>query len=273
MMLLVGCGNIGKALLKLWASSDIFGRRCADGHSSIVVVQPSLAAVDDFSRHRFIKFVADLRDIPADFVPEIIVLAIKPQIANSVVSNLVIPEKAVLISMLAGTRLAKLSEISRHGHRKIVRIMPTVAIRTGQSVNLMFADKNDVNDDDMSVVRSVIEPSGKIIPLKSESHLDLLTPISGSGPAYFFLLSEILQEEAVKLGVDEDTARDIIQGVLVGSAGLAESEAVPSDFASLRKSVTSKGGVTEAALKIMSPEMRDVLQRSLQSAQERLKEL
>jgi pyrroline-5-carboxylate reductase len=267
-MLLIGCGNIGEALLKLWVSGNVVSDHL---YKNVVVVQPSLSSAGDFSQYQFIKFIDDIKDIPANFVPMIIVLAIKPQIADKVIPNLVLSEKTIVISMLAGTKLGRLLELTS-GHKKIVRMMPTVAVKTGRSVNLLFANENSINDEDLLTVKSLFEPSGKIVRLKNEDHIDLLTPISGSGPAYFFLLSEILIEEVVKLGIDKDTAFDIIHEVFVGCASLADNGA-PADFASLRESVTSKGGVTEAALKIMSPEMRDVIQRSLQSAIARLKEL
>jgi pyrroline-5-carboxylate reductase len=105
--------------------------------------------------------------------------------------------------------------------------------------------------------------------MSQEDHLDVLTPISGCGPAYFFLLAEIMVEEAVKLGLDLKTAHAIVRGVFIGSASLVDS----ADFAFLRESVSSKGGVTEAALTIMAPEMRNLLAKSLQAATTRLKEL
>ncbi|GHT90299.1 hypothetical protein FACS1894122_00240 [Alphaproteobacteria bacterium] len=304
-VLLVGCGNIGGALLKLWSSFDIF--------SEIVVVQPSLASAEDFACYNSIKFVNDVKNIRSiakptmledflgvygtqdrsvldvredpstgtttkrpnrgrlrdDFVPDVVVLAIKPQMAETVIPSLrpYIGE-ALVISALAGTALDKLAALTAKDSR-IVRIMPTVAIKTGRSVNLAFANKN-VDVTGIEMVKKIIGLSGEITWVQEENHLDILTPISGSGPAYFFLLAEILVEETVKLGIDEDTARHIIQGTLVGSASLVSDNV---DFAALRESVTSKKGVTEAALEIMSSGMRNVMEKSLKAAMQRLEEL
>ncbi|GHU18953.1 pyrroline-5-carboxylate reductase [Alphaproteobacteria bacterium] len=301
--LLVGCGNIGGALLKLWASLDIF--------SEIIVVQPSLAFAEDFACYDSIEFVNDVKNIPSDFIPDVVVLAIKPQIADVVIPDLrpyiisiaeptisedflgqrdvgsncdkthvlqapttKIPDRgrlcrdALVVSALAGTSLDKLALLTSEDCR-IVRIMPTIAIKTSQSVNLAFANEN-VSVADIETMEKIIGLSGEITWVREENHLDILTPISGSGPAYFFLLAEILVEETVKLGIDEDTARQIVQGTLVGSASLVSDN---SDFAGLRKSVTSRKGVTEAALEIMSSGMRNVMEESLKAATQRLEEL
>ncbi|GHU11132.1 pyrroline-5-carboxylate reductase [Alphaproteobacteria bacterium] len=308
--LLVGCGNIGGALLKLWSSFGIF--------SKMVVVQPSLASTEDFAHYDSIKFVSDVKNIPGDFIPAVVVLAIKPQMAEAVIPSLC-PHigETLIVSTLAGTSLDKLAALTSEDCRpvakptmledflevygtqdrsvldvredpstgtttkrlnkgrlcdrssRIVRIMPTVAIKTSRSVNLAFANEN-ISATDIETVEKIIGLSGEITWVREENHLDILTPISGSGPAYFFLLAEILVEETVKLGIDEDTARHIIQGTFIGSASLVSDNV---DFAALRKSVTSKGGVTEAALKIMSSGMRNVMEESLKAAMKRLEEL
>ncbi|MDR0406775.1 MAG: NAD(P)-binding domain-containing protein [Holosporales bacterium] len=260
-ILLIGCGNIGGALLKLWVALDVADK--------IIVVQPSLSSACDFDQYSKVAFVRDVHAIPKDFSPDGIVLAIKPQIAAFVAPNLCsYMENAILISMLAGTSLSRLEDLTSH-KSKIIRMMPTVAIKTQQSVNLAFANRN-ANHDSRSIVKKIIEISGEIIWVKEEKHIDILTPISGAGPAYFFLLAEILIEETIKFGIDENIARSIIQRLFIGSASIAAHTA---NFASLRQSVASKKGVTEAALEIMSSGMRAVIQHSLQKALIRLKEL
>jgi pyrroline-5-carboxylate reductase len=259
-ILLIGCGNIGRALLNVWAESNAFDK--------IIAVQPSMSTAADFEQYDSVTFVDGIRNIPKDCAPDVTVLAIKPQIANDVIPNLTPQvQKSLLISTLAGTSLNKLAKLTRDDC-KIIRIMPTVAIKTRQSVNLAFANKN-VRDNDIKIMEKLVEPSGKIVWVSEENHIDILTPISGSGLAYFFLLTEILVEESVRLGIDENIARRIIRGVLVGASSLASDAA---DFAALRQSVTSKGGVTEAALKIMSPGMRELIQKSLEAALVRIKD-
>ena len=208
-LLLIGCGNIGGALLNTWASLNLF--------SSIVVVQPSLSSINKYNHNRSIKFVNNINTIPKDFIEDLTVLAIKPQNIDQVMPELIQRTyNPIIISLLAGIQLNQISSIMPVDYR-IIRIMPNVAIKTGQSLNLAFTTQN-VNTHSISTVENIFRPSGLMIWVNEEKHLDRLTAISGSGPAYFFLLAETLVAETIKLGINESTARKLIQQVFIGSA-------------------------------------------------------
>lgn len=260
-LLLIGCGNIGCALLKRWVSDKIF--------DTLMVVQPSMSQAKNFSDNHSVHFVTGLQYVPDAFVPDFLVLAIKPQIFNALAPQLLkYIHDAIVVSLLSGISIKALQAAVKQ-QSKIVRIMPNVAIKTGLSVNLACVNQNFIPPDIFSVEKSFAS-SGKIIWLQQEALLDVLTPISGSGPAYFFLLTEILAKAAMQAGIEDILARELAQQVLIGSASLASET---TDFEALRHSVTSKGGITEAALKVMTPGFNLIVDESLKKALQRLLEL
>jgi pyrroline-5-carboxylate reductase len=260
-LLLVGCGNIGSALLKLWVSNKSF--------DTIVVVQPSMSLATYFADSATVRFVKEFKFIPVDFIPDLLVLAIKPQMFSALLPDISKQvQNSIVVSLLSGISIKSLQNAVKTS-TKIVRLMPNVAIKTGLSVNLTYTSQNFMSAD-VSAIEKAFAVSGKIVWLQQEELLDILTPISGSGPAYFFLLAEILSQAAHRAGIDDILARELAQQVLIGSASLV---ATSTDFETLIDSVTSKGGITEAALKVMTPGFNLVFDESLKKALLRLREL
>lgn len=258
-ILLIGCGNIGSALLNLWVEYKLF--------TKIVVVQPSLGQAKHFENHPAVFFTQSLTAIPQNFDEDVTVLAVKPQQFNEVATLLKARKKGLVLSSLTGITLEQLS--SALEDQKVIRFMPNVAIKTGKSTNLAIATEG-VDSKDKTQFEKILSPAGVIIWLEKESHLDNLTAISGSGPAFFFLLAELLRLETIKMGIDEAQALQIIEGLFTGSASLAK---VNSNYEALIDSVTSKKGITAAALAIMRPEMAETLKKSIHAARVRVKEL
>ena len=260
-LMLIGCGNIGSALLNLWAPFNLFNR--------IIVVQPSMSSAHRFRNKVAIEFVESMDAIDQNFSADLTVLAIKPQTINKVMTALAQrSHDSIIVSLLAGIKLSQLTAFMLDNSR-IARIMPNIAIKTGQSVNLAFSAQS-LSVEDVNRIERVFKSSGSMIWVKKENDLDILTPISGSGPAYFFLLAETLVAEVMKLGIDENMARKLVQHVFLGSASLVAEN---KNFEALITSVASKKGVTEAALTVMEPNFKKIMQESLKAAQIRLKEL
>lgn len=259
-MLLIGCGNIGLALLNLWAEHKLF--------TKILVIQPTLSQAKHFEANPSIFFVNSLTAIPKDFVEDITVLAIKPQQFNEVVPFLKERTGGLVLSSMTGVSLEQLLS-AMPGHRKIVRFMPNMAIKTGKSINLMVASKA-ADVESKAVLEKIVAPTGSIFWVDKEQDLDNLTPISGSGPAFFFLLAELLRQETIKMGINETMASQIIAELFIGSASLIQSA---SSYEALIESVSSKKGVTAAALAIMRPQMTETVRESIQAALVRVKEL
>ena len=260
-VLLLGCGNLGKALLEAWVNNGT--------QAQIMVVQPSLSAQPLFEAYPSVIFCAYVHDIPPEFSPDIVVIAVKPQCLPTLLP-LCVPycQKAMVVSLAAGVPIAHLT-LSLKGHRQIVRIMPNVAVKIGESVNLAYSGL-DLSFDQQKQLDAVFAMTGKMIWLEKEELIDILTPISGSGPAYFFLLAEILTQITITLGLKEDLARELVQQTLLGSALLTVRN--PS-FEQMMASVASKGGVTEAALQVLRPALPDLLRKALEAAATKVKEL
>jgi pyrroline-5-carboxylate reductase len=258
-LLLIGCGNIGSILLEQWSKQDIF--------TQIVVIQPSLSKALLYKNNDKIKFLKNLAEIADEFMPDMIVLSIKPEkLQESIIGTEKYIKGSIFVSLLAAITIKKIEYLL--GKAKIVRIMPNIAISAGLSTNLVFA--NNINNDDIALINKVFISSGKMNWLEKEEFIDSLTPIAGSGPAYFFLLAEIMVNICTKLGLEENLTRDIVQQTLIGTAMISTQD---SDYTKLISTVTSKGGVTEAALQILKPELDELLTKAINAGINRIKEL
>ena len=148
--------------------------------------------------------------------------------------------------------------------------MPNMAALVKQGISVLCYDQC-VTSQDKHLAREVFKTIGDVIEVL-ESHMDAVTAISGSGPAYFFYLTEILEKTAMDMGIDKETAKILAVKTVFGSALLLKDG--QSSAEDLRKRVTSKGGTTEAAFKVFQDKkLADILREGIQRARERAKEL
>ena len=156
---------------------------------------------------------------------------------------------------------------------KIVRAMPNTPASVLKGITGIFHSNNLIKDEicDVSIM---FEAIGKVVFLKKENLIDIVTSISGSGPAYFFFLTEILSKLGIKFGLEENDAKDFAKSTFIGAASLLEgTDLLPS---TLRKNVTSPGGTTESALEILMKKnngLEELIEKALDSAIFRAKEL
>ncbi|HQS83376.1 MAG: hypothetical protein B7Y25_00160 [Alphaproteobacteria bacterium 16-39-46] len=257
-LLLIGCGNLGRALLKVWQSHQ--------KKIEIIAVQPSLSAQTLFPS---VQFVRNVSELPKDFIPEGVILAIKPQqMQEALPSYAKYLKQSLVVSFAAGISLERL-ETFLLGNKRCLRVMPNVAMKIGRSVNLTYAETS-LSLEDRASAEKILGITGSLIWLKEEALIEALTPISASGPAYFFALAEIMTQIAMESGLEESFARTLVQETFIGSALLT---AATSDFKEMIASVASKGGVTESALKVLSPGLSDLMHKAYEAALERLKTL
>ena len=180
---------------------------------------------------------------------DVVIIAVKPQIVQSVLADLKgkMEQSTLVISIAAGIPLSSLSHWLGENHR-IIRCMPNTPALKGAGISGMYSESN-LGKSETQLIESVLGAVGKTLWVDTEVQLDAVTAISGSGPAYFFYLTEILIEAAQELGLSESTSKLLAVETAYGaSVMLQDSEA---DAASLRHSVTSPGGTTEAALEHM----------------------
>ncbi len=202
----------------------------------------------------------------------LVVLAIKPQMAAQVVPALAAAWQTdqVLVSILAGTPSAKLAAWLPAGAR-IIRAMPNTPLAIGRGMVGLCRGAH-ASAGDLDLAEALFAPCGKVLRLADEARMDAITAVSGSGPAYFFRFAEALVAGAEQLGFTRDEAI-----LLVGQTGAGSWEyLLQSGFAArqLREQVTSPGGTTAAALKVMEDgDLGGLIARALVAAERRGKEL
>ncbi len=260
-ILLVGAGRMGGAMFAGW---------CAQGLSPSVLVDPvvpaGLARPADTA-------VASVADIPGTFAPAAIVLAIKPQMADQVLPALaeIVPPGAVILSILAGKPIARLASLLGKGN-PIVRAMPNMPAAIGQGITVAFAGAR-VTPAQHGLCQRLLQAIGDMAWLDDEALIDPVTAISGSGPAYVFLLAEILEQAAIENGIPAALARQLARKTVSGSGALLAASS--EDAAALRRAVTSPKGTTERALaELMAPQAWPAnLRAAVKAAEARAREL
>ena len=202
-----------------------------------------------------------------------IILAVKPQILAEVSSGIaadVQNKKPLIISIAAGVREASLQKYLG-GNIAIVRSMPNTPALIGCGASALFANEF-VSREQKQTAEKILRAVGLVTWLEDEKLMDIVTALSGSGPAYFFLLIEILQETAEKLGLPKDISRLLTLQTAFGASRMAlESEASASQ---LRQQVTSPGGTTEQAVRVLEENnIRRIFSEALLAAKTRSEEL
>lgn len=236
----LGGGNMANALIGGMVKQ---GFAAAD----INVIELSADARTKLSETYGVNCHASAEAAPAE--PDILVLAVKPQQMKEAVAPLVGKlGNALVISIAAGLDMAALSRWLG-GHRRIVRCMPNTPALIGAGITGLCA-LPEVSADQRAAADRVLRAVGTTVWIEDEAKIDGVTAISGSGPAYVFLFIEALQQAAAELGFTPEQGRQLAIETVQGAAALAAQSSEPAS--TLRERVTSKGGTTEAALRVMA---------------------
>lgn len=207
---------------------------------------------------------------PALTGAEVVVLAVKPQVLASVTKGLamyLVQPFPLVISVAAGIRSTSISQWLGHADLSVVRVMPNTPSLVGSGASGLFANAH-VSDAEHDLAESILRAVGLTVWLEDEAQLDAVTALSGSGPAYYFLFMEMLEKTGVSLGLPKETARLLSLQTAFGAAKMAlESE---DNAATLRERVTSPGGTTEQALRVLQEGGLQILfDKALRAAQQR----
>ena len=203
----------------------------------------------------------------------VIVIAVKPQILQEVVTplgSLVAKARPLLISVAAGVTC---SSIERWigGDPALIRVMPNTPALIGAGISALYANSN-VGVDQRALAEKIVTAVGKTVWIEEESLMDAVTAVSGSGPAYFFYIMQAIHDAAVREGLDAETARLLSLETALGAARLAIAST--EDPGNLQAQVTSPGGTTEAAIKVLDNSgVSDTLRRAVSAARARGDEL
>jgi len=198
---------------------------------------------------------------------EVLVLAVKPQDMQKAIASISgFSREKLIVSVAAGITLKSLSRWL-DGHRKIVRCMPNTPGLIGAGITGLFAAA-EVSADERQKAEGILRAVGEVVWLAEERLLDPVTAVSASGPAYVFWFIEQLAAAAVKLGIPPEDALKLAKQTVLGAARLASSS--EKDPSQLRQDVTSKGGTTEAALKVFDEEkLAERFMRAVEAASRR----
>jgi pyrroline-5-carboxylate reductase len=260
----VGGGNMARALI-----GGLIGRGTAA--SQLSVGEPAPEAREGLARDFKVRVSADNR--AAIDGCDLVIVAVKPQEAGAVLKALAAQlqeARTVLVSVAAGIQIASLSAWVG-AEVPVIRTMPNRPALIGAGVTGMFAAAA-VTMEQRRLAEQTLQAAGQTVWLVRESDLDIVTALSGSGPAYFFLLAELMMQAAVAQGLAPEAARLLAVGTLQGAGALARLS--DGDLARLRAEVTSKGGTTEAALSAFTAaDLRGIVERAMQAATQRSREL
>ncbi len=228
----VGGGNMAAAL--------IAGLRRA-GHSGdrIAVVEPVEVRRDHLIAQYGVRAQADAEGLQAD----LIVLAVKPQQMQAALTTLRPAPGTTVLSIAAGVPVAAMA--AALPDCEVIRSMPNTPALVGAGISALYATP-DTGAAARTRAATVLAAAGTCVWVDDETLLDAVTALSGSGPAYYFRMTEALADAGIALGLPADTAHRLARQTLIGAAALAAADDTP--MAQLRAQVTSKGGTTEAAL-------------------------
>lgn len=240
-VLLVGCGNMGYAMLAGWLNSG----KLAAGET--LVVEPN----EDL-RQRAVALgtpvAASSAELPADISPELIVIAVKPQVIRTVTADYArFATGSTFVSIAAGTGVATFTEILGTG-AAVMRCMPNTPAAIGKGMLVVFSNPN-VAEKTKAFVGDLLSASGEVATIDDEGLMDAVTAVSGSGPAYIFHFIECLTAAGEKAGLPSETAKLLAMQTVYGAACLAQASR--EEPAVLRKQVTSPNGTTAAALDVL----------------------
>ncbi len=258
----IGGGNMARSLI-----GGLIAR--GTSASSIVVADPSDTQLAVLRQEYAVRTTAT--NIAAVADANVVVLAVKPQqmreVTTSIGKNL--PPSSLIISVAAGITAAAIRGWA--GGKPVVRCMPNRPALQGCGMTALYAT-DDVSQAARTLAEQILGAVGATLWVDRETDMDAVTAISGSGPAYFFLLIEMLEQAGMALGLHPSIARKLAVETAYGSGHMAH-EAVESP-ATLREQVTSRGGTTEAALRhLESQNVRAIFTAAVTAAAKRSAEL
>jgi pyrroline-5-carboxylate reductase len=267
-LLILGVGKMGGSLLKGLASED-------KPSFDISIVEPNLAGNNyNLISGNQIKHYHSINEIKErDF--DLLLFAVKPQVINevckSVLENLKQTKNFSIISILAGTKVKTYE--SFFDNSPVIRAMPNLAVSEGSGLTALYSSSNASKLFTDNAIR-IFSEVGEIMWVDNEDMMDVITATSGSGPAYYFFLTECLSLIAQDMGLSPENADKLSRQVAIGSSDIMKSS--KDSVSSLREKVTSKGGTTEAALNVLmsnDKEFYNIFKKAIEKAYKRGGEL
>jgi len=261
----IGSGNMAEALIKGIITAEVYAP--ADVFISDIRAERLKSLAKKYS----VTPVQSNAELAANV--ETLVLSIKPQNLTDALNSIqgAAKKNSLVISIVAGKRVAGIAAVL--GDVAIVRVMPNTPALIGQGASALFANRRA--EPALEKAKSIFSSVGKVVVVDDEDLLDAVTAVSGSGPAYFFLLMEEMIKVGIELGLSEEIAKELVLQTAKGAGMLAvEADKSGEGPAVLRQKVTSPGGTTEAALKILAEaKFGSLIAAAVRKARERSQQL
>ncbi len=256
---IIGVGGMGEAILKGILAQEVVEP------SNIIISNPRQARRQYLQEEYGVRTTSKNKEVAEQ--ANLVILAIKPQVFSEVAQHIAgsFEESDVVISILAGVQLKTLQEELKH--QSVVRVMPNTPAQVGEGISVWMATQ-DVSEQDCQRAQQILACLGEELQVSDEKHLDMATAISGSGPAYVFLLLEAMIDAGVHLGFSRRVAETLVLKTIQGSVDYAIHSG--KHVAELRNQVTSPAGTTADALYQMEKGgLRTVISKAVFAAYKR----
>ena len=264
-LLLLGCGKMGGALLSGWLDRGLPAEQ-------VTVIEPHAAAVADFTQ-RGVRHVVAAEQLGRDLRPKVVLLAVKPQMMERAVPSLawLVGPQTAFLSIAAGKTVESLTALLAPG-AAVVRAMPNTPAAVGRGMSVLYANAQ-VAAPQRALCAELMAAAGETAWIEDEALMDPVTALSGGGPAYVFLLIEALAQAGVEAGLPAELAERLARVTVAGAGELVHRSDLPP--ATLRENVTSPGGTTLEALKVLMAEegLQPLMTRAIAAATRRSREL
>lgn len=264
-VLLVGCGKMGGAMLRGWLARGLVP-------DDVTVVEPAAGSAPDATSGG-VRIVAAAGAVPAGFRPDVVVFAVKPQGMDEIVPAYrdFAAAGAAVLSIAAGRTIASFERLLGGG-ASVVRAMPNTPAAVGRGITAACANAA-VSASQRATCQFLLEAVGDAVWVEDEPLIDAVTAVSGSGPAYVFLLIECMARAGIEQGLPADIAERLARATVAGSGELARLSDDGADV--LRRNVTSPGGTTAAALDVLmaGDGLAPLMSRAIAAATRRSREL
>ena len=264
---LLGCGKMGTAMLKGWLRDT---KLCAH----FTIIEPNVEHLSWAEAHEQVTIYSDCAAAIAAGAPvsAVIVLAVKPQMMDKAIAELgsLRDEKTAFLTIAAGISTAWLK--ARLGaDTPVFRTMPNTPAAIGRGVTALYCDS--AATELAALATQLLRTIGTVVAIDDEALMDAVTAVSGSGPAYVFLMAEAITAAGVTAGLPAALAKQLAEATVTGAGALIEAAEEPPS--TLRENVTSKGGTTAAALAVLMADdgLPSLMERAVQAAKKRSVEL
>lgn len=265
-LLLIGCGKMGGAMLEGWLDQGIPAQ-------NITIVEPNGELAGALSGKWGVNAISSADELSDAYAPNVVVLAVKPQVMDQVLApyRKLVPKTPVFLSIAAGRTLASF-EILLGMDACVVRAMPNTPASIGRGITVGCANAN-VNAAQKDLCDQLLKSVGEVEWVDDEKHMDAVTAVSGSGPAYIFLLAEAMGRAGQLAGLSPELSDKLARATVAGAGELLHQSLEPAS--TLRQNVTSPGGTTAAALDVLMGQdgLKELMARAIDAATKRSREL